>query len=519
MMKQFILLYLIFDDILNVAKSFNVPFIFSRKNFASCHNLKKTVRYSSINKSDNEENISFQANQIENEKSDIQYMALKNESESNDRIRAEQLKQKARELLDEAKRAEIELIQSRKEALETKNKYLDDILDEIINIVKQPTEVEPVDVTFVSMLDDQEESAMMVEVVNVLRRRHLSSATMMNLVERIFERETIANENVLRMLTQSSPNDFVVGDVTSSVEFNQTELTKLDGWLDRLVSAQSILDSENGGHYKDNKRGIAPSLEARIRELKRQEEDKYKRKLANKVNKETTLYNPQDGLDPVSVQTVGVDGNLNYTVSNIIENEESKASKIKISDLMKELVQIPMWVPSSILPFVATCREEVALDDLKKIKNEILPSRQVQVINWDFMKFGAVYRLNILNKKQSIVSVLSGTKERIAKSQANDFDLSKQNDELKSLEHAFAEINRRLESSGLADKVQLFLLEDPEWRPGQTREPEPLPVILAVSSGVVPEQGKERGNIKKFITVSRMIEIYYTKNGESFMSR
>ena len=68
----------------------------------------------------------------------------------------------------------------------------------------------------------------------------------------------------------------------------------------------------------------------------------------------------------------------------------------------------------------------------------------------------------------------------------------------------FREAQERLEQAGLAEEIQLFLMEDPEWRPGD-REPEPLPSILAVSINVIPEQDTERGNANKFATVRIII--------------
>jgi hypothetical protein len=69
------------------------------------------------------------------------------------------------------------------------------------------------------------------------------------------------------------------------------------------------------------------------------------------------------------------------------------------------------------------------------------------------------------------------------------------------METSFQDIQKRLGEAGLADRIQLFLMEDPEWRPG-SRDPEPLPSILAVSSDVKPEQVSERGKATKFLTVS-----------------
>lgn len=410
--------------------------------------------------------------------------------------RAKELKKKAQELLQEANRAELELRTSKKQEVDTKNKYLDKIFDEISSTVKSKNST---DATFVPIFNDEEESEMILELVGVLRRKHLAASTMLSLVDRIFERETIANEKVLSTLTSTSVKDFAIGDVTNSVEYNQAELSKLEGWVDRLIQAQSILDKDTEeNRFTCDKLGLAPSLETRIRQLKRKEEENYQRKLAEKMNAGST--NEQfDGMSQFVSQTMGLDDDKNVTIK--VNGKDIGGSKIDINQLMKDLVRIPMWVPSSILPFVITCRKELDIDDLKTIKTDVLQSDQVRIISWDSMKFGAIYRLSLLSKRQSLaISALSG--QAPGSSAMNDGVNRVSDDiELRNLKSIFQEMNQRLTKAGLSNKIQLFLLEDPEWRPGQTREPEPLPVILAVSNEVVPEQGKERGKAKKFFTV------------------
>lgn len=457
----------------------------------------RTVRCMTIKKDDNMQVKVTSSTNLSNDNSIV------SENVTDELQKAKELKRKAQELLQEANRAELELRSSKKQELDTKNKYLDKIFDEIVASVRYPTSANLTDTTFVPIFQDEEESEMIMDLVDALRRKPLTASTMLNLIDRIFERETIANERVLSTLTKTNAEGFVIGDVTNSVEYNQAELSRLEGWIDRLIKAQSILDKDTQEHrYTREKRGLAPSLEARIRQLRRKEEETYQRNLAEKLNGGSKTNEQVDDMPRLVSQTMGLDGERNVTIK--IDGKEVTGSKIDVTQLMKDLVRIPMWVPSSILPFVVTCRTELDIDDLKKIKTDILPSSRVRVISWDSMKFGAIYRLNIMTKRQSVaLSALSG--QAITSSKNNDGVTGvSRGDELKNLESIFQEMNNRLSKAGLSHKIQLFLLEDPEWKPGQTREPEPLPVILAVSSGVLPEQGRERGKAKKIFTVRRM---------------
>lgn len=464
----------------------------------------RTIRCMTINKDDSMQVKVSSSTNLSRENSIFDGNA------SDELQKAKELKRKAQELLQEANRAELELRSSKKQELDTKNKYLDKIFDEISAAVKNLNSTSSIDSTFVPILKDSEELEIIMAVVDVLRRKPLTSSTMLNLIDRIYERETMANEKVLSTLTtNANAEDFVIGDVTNSVEYNQAELSKLEGWIDRLIQAQSILDKDtNENRYTDDKRGLAPALEARIRQLRRKEEEDYQRKLAHKINKGSTANEKLDGMPQLVSQTLGLDGDKNVTIK--IDGKEVSGSQIDISQLMKDLVRIPMWVPSSILPFVVTCRTELDLDDLKKIKTDVLPSDQVRVTSWDSMKFGAIYRLNLMTKRQSsVLSALSG--QALASSKNSDgVNAESKDEELRNMKNIFQGMNERLSKAGLSDRIQLFLLEDPEWRPGQTREPEPLPVILAVSSGVVPEQGNERGNAKKFVTMFSILSTIFT---------
>ena len=226
----------------------------------------------------------------------------------------------------------------------------------------------------------------------------------------------------------------------------------------------------------------------------RADEEEFQRQLAIKVNSN-------------SDQLIGMNGYVSDTLGDMMQEnvtirvngKEIVGPKVNITSLMEDIIQVPMWVPSSILPFLIVCRKALDPDDLKKIRSEVLGDSNFRVENWDYTKWAAVYRGSFVKNRQT--SIFS-TKSILDTNRTVQSGTNLENDEIDSAK-VFSQIQLRLEQAGLADKIQLFLMEDPEWRPGESRDPEPLPTIISVSSNVIPEQGAERGKGKKAITVSQ----------------
>lgn len=396
---------------------------------------------------------------------------------------AERLRKKAKELMDEAIKEENMLRLTRTQEENRKNKMLDEIYEELTKDLMTPVEEGEIDVTTQSELGRR--------LVISLEKKQLSSSTMIFLVERLYKRLSDAEKQKLSPIDEQDPsnNNFNIGDRSNSREFLESEIQMLKFNIDQIINAQSLLDAK-----QDAKRGLAPQLEARLRELMRADEEEFQRQLAIKVNSN-------------SDQMIGMNGYVSDTLGDMMQEnvtirvngKEIVGPKVNITSLMEDIIQVPMWVPSSILPFLIVCRKALDPDDLKKIRSEVLGDSNFRVENWDYTKWAAVYRGSFVKNRQTSLFRINSVLDTNRSVQS---DTNVENDEIDSAE-VFSQIQLRLEQAGLADKIQLFLMEDPEWRPGESRDPEPLPTIIAVSSNVIPEQGTERGKGKKAITVSQ----------------
>ncbi len=204
---------------------------------------------------------------------------------------------------------------------------------------------------------------------------------------------------------------------------------------------------------------------------------------------------------------------INETFGFSSSSSSSNLSEFNMTKVMGEIIQVPLWVPSSILPFIVIHPTVLQKEDLKLLRSDVLKHSQFRVVSSDAMKFAAVYRGTFVEERQasSLAALssgvpLSGADIKNDETEHNGGDGSSTTTSTSTStrieqlsEVVFRDIQEKLERSGLSERIQLFLMEDPEWRPGD-REEEPLPAILAVSTNVLPEQTSESGLAKKAIT-------------------
>jgi hypothetical protein len=340
-------------------------------------------------------------------------------------------------------------------------------------------------------VDLTSESELNRRLMNKLLEKRLSSTTMMQLIERLHKRSSDTEKRIRSISVDSSrENEFNIGDMTNSREYMETELQMLKWNIDRIMDAQGFLDEKlSDVSARGDKRELAPILTAQLRELRRAEEEEYQRSLAAKFNDKVEV---NVGMGGFVKETMG---DQNVTIK--VDGKKISGPKVNMTRLIDDIVQVPMWVPSSILPFLIVCRKDLDPVDLKRLRSEVLSGSQFRVENSDFTKMAAVYRGSFIEQRRA---ALYGTASIPSTKATSAGETNDTNEESQS-EVVFQDIQDRLKVSGLADRIQLFLMEDPEWRPGD-RDPEPLTSILAVSNEVVPEQGSERGNQNIFFAVS-----------------
>jgi hypothetical protein len=139
-----------------------------------------------------------------------------------------------------------------------------------------------------------------------------------------------------------------------------------------------------------------------------------------------------------------------------------------------------MWIPSSLLPFLLISKSNLDSEDFKKLRDQVLTGTSFYCTSSESIPSAAIFRGNI----RTPLGVVNATMDR------------------NQTAVIFQDIQNRLSSAGLSDRIQLFLWNDPEWRPGRdAREPAPKPVILALPSTVVPEQSSKRGKASLVLKV------------------
>lgn len=451
---------------------------------------------------------------------------------------AQKLREKAKQLYQEATVEEEKLLIAKTIQKKEWNAKLDDLIDELNLLKHQFDDHDVQDAQNISTTIRENNEIPFNQVIEFIHKKGLSTTKLINLVERIHEREMNAKRKFMDGINpvnsdaasksniiqeKTSLSSFNIGDMTMSKEYNQNELLLLHGLIDCIINAQTIIDGE------DSKLSSSPSsrIIARNKELKRVEDALYQRQLANKINqgllsnkekpdeKDSSLSNDDSKsmylMQDYMSKTLG-DGDSDelkgQNVTIKIDGKRITASKFNITNLLADIADTPLWVPSSLLPYVIIAQEKLDHYDLKKIKSDVLMGSQFQCTSWDSCRFAAIYRGDLLDKNRaSSVNLLSGVNKKLSISSSittvasNNNVITEAEESLSS--RVFHDIQNRLIQVGLSDKIQLFMMEDPLWRPGQdSRQLEPQPVIIAVSSKVLPDQGTNRGKAAILLTVS-----------------
>jgi len=438
---------------------------------------------------------------------------------------AERLRQKARQLMQEANIAERELQKSKLEMESQRHLFLDEIIQEFADMmnctissststnVNVDVNVEINSSNQAGQGQEEDKSILLQRVVDKLQEKKLSAFKTIQLIERMHEREMKVKRKYMNgyNINPTNPTSFNIGDVSNSMELSQNDVLILQGWIDRIIEAQSIIDeTTETKSTRSNNVKVSNRLKSRIKELRKEEEEEYQRNLAKSINKRLMDASTLSNVDSYSSSS-GNEVLQNFAQQTFQSevNQNMTSSNFNMTRMLEDIIQIPLWVPSSILPYVVLNKQELDPDDLKKIRSEVLMGSQFQCTSWDSMRLGAVYRGNLIDKRRaSSISALVGVKPMPLLSGINN---TKDGAKQSLSEVAFREIQERLEKAGLADKIQLFLMEDPEFRPGlDTYKTKPQPVILAVSTGVVPDQGINRGKFTQLLTILSISSTIFT---------
>jgi hypothetical protein len=358
------------------------------------------------------------------------------------RKEAEELRRRAKELLAEAKVMETSLRETRSTSKMTRMSESNDMIDKLF--LNRPLTPEAVARKL------REERWSIDQVIQVIERLHERQTRTLN-----FDRATVALTNP----------DFQIGD-TRNAMVNATEIEIFDTYMTCLIQAASILDNEissQDGMDRGNKRWpgrVALALKARLNELRRSEELSFRRRLAAGIN------------DAMSTNTTMQDY-MRRTLGLPTDAENVNKKDVNLTRVMERVAMVPLWVPSSLLSSMIASPALLDVKDIRTIKNNVLTKSNFFCTSSDSSPGAAIFRGNV--RPPAVDPAL-------AKGSQNQTAV------------IFSDIQRRLETEGLSDRIQLFFLQDPEWMPGQASLPKP--VILALPKSVVPENASPRLSVR-----------------------
>jgi hypothetical protein len=381
---------------------------------------------------------------------------------------AEFLRQRAKQLQAEAKALEASLSDNRY----TKRKVQDSVLDEMIEMLASVN----------NNNNNSNETTLPTAqlLANIIQKERWSPEQVLKVTDRLHERQSAARNSRSLVIGKST---FQIGD-TRNAAANETEWIRLDRLIDGLIAAASILDeqvastttttgqeqpspsssaSTFGNRARWGRGGrVANSLKSRINEVRRSDEQAFQRKLALDIN--TAVKNSNQSVEDYVRKTLGLP---------TLANQSDAKREFNLTRVLEKVAMIPRWVPSSLLPFILAAKTRLDPADIKAVKDTVLTGSKFYCTATESIPTAALFRGNI----RTGVAVTKGR-------QLNATELRIQSSSV------FADVQQRLEAQkDLASRVQLFFLQDPDWRPGQDeREQTPAPVILVLSKAVVPDE-------------------------------
>ena len=420
---------------------------------------------------------------------------------------ARALREKAKLLRAEAQAEEASLKESRSNSLSERIREADNMIDRLFrNAGLIPTN---------SLLA----TALEERTANTFRNERWSPEQVIMVLERLHERQIRVQEQPPIMTPSQAAvsrptRTFQIADTRNAAVANETEWKVLDGWIALLINAASLLDDE----YDDKTLGntidptssedknvtvnvtvnarwtgrVAAALKTRRKELARAEEEELKRKIAYNVN--AVVSASKKMAESASISS-GLDNIQEYTRQTLgipppAENDpKTNKRELNVTRVLEQVAAVPLWVPSSLLPMLVESRATLRKEDVAIIKDKVLVGSRFFCTSSDAIPSAAVFRGNI-RSPVGLVDVSTATSSHSGNHTAVVFE----------------EIQERLEIQGLANRVQLFMLEDQEWRPGMDeRAPKPLPVILAISKKVQPTE-----NIMEKPTTSIVVKVRHS---------
>ena len=350
------------------------------------------------------------------------------------------LRRRASELRKEAQLLEISLEESKKQK---KNKTESEIQNWINLLFVDPTHFDGDNKN--SQLQSKHGLPNASTVARILQTSKFSEEQIAMLMHALYQRRNVASmtgnsqqdsESIVLNNSNISSSKAVISNHTVGIANNQTEVDLMGNYMQLLLDAISILDQSD----EDDGRNGA---------IRHRWSGRLSSQIASKLNEWSRM-------DELYVRR-RMNIRLMQTRKEADDSESSSA-------LPRESIKfIPRWIPPSLYATVFLSKEG-RLDpiDVLAIKERVLSRSRFFCTSSDSFLNIAIYRGNM----------------RPGLSDANSHNFSAV---------VFDEIERIMEIEGLANRTQLLLLNDPDWRPNtDLRESRPKPVIVALPKELTP---------------------------------
>lgn len=263
------------------------------------------------------------------------------------------------------------------------------------------------------------------------------------------------------------PSPLPLNHPTDALLLLETQMDCLVGaaeLLDEVVLASSPRDSSsNTVHGRRWSGRVGPALRSRRNELRREQEQIMARQMVVYQGKMATS----------SVNTTDVTASAttdDYVRLTFAQVQDQWPNVSRHARLERQVARMgPPWLPPSLLEFLALSPSTILASDLVTIKDKVLTGSAFFCTSSDSVAQAAIFRGNI----RGVVDASNGSNVTA---------------------RVLAEIQERLERHGLSDRLQAFLLPDPEWQPPSRDQseihPPPRPVVLIIPADVVPDDTK-----------------------------
>jgi hypothetical protein len=286
------------------------------------------------------------------------------------------------------------------------------------------------------------------------------------------------------------------GNNTLTGSWNVTEAQKLRFCINDLIFASQQLDEAKTTEQPGR---LSNALVSHWKELRRADELNFHRNLAATVH---------DAMQIADANRTSIEDYIRQTWNStgvILSKPNATASvSVNVTQMMNPSATTPLWIPTSLLPYVLTCPDRVTSDDIRTMREKVLGTdffcTSLEKIPNAVIFRGNANALRTTSTKsiRSAMAASNGKKKtgrhsaltRIA-IQAKGRWIEIKNDARARKERriasrwVFSKLQLRMRSTGLAERLQLFFLPDPEWRPS-ARDAEPPPVIIALPLSAQP---------------------------------